>query len=166
MHLLFSILSFTTLAAAHGYVESALIGGKEYQFYNPNTDPYTQPIPERISRSIPGNGPVEDIALIDLQCNGYTAGGVIGSQPAALHAPVEAGSTVNLRWTLWPDSHVGPVLTYMARCPDDGCDGWEPGNEEVWFKVQEGGREGTSSTWAAASPCPAELTRTHMINII
>ncbi|CAM1509923.1 Fc.00g002580.m01.CDS01 [Cosmosporella sp. VM-42] len=150
MLFLASLIPFVGLVVAHGYVESAKIGGKDYTFYNPNTDPYMSPIPERISRPIPGNGPVEDVAIIDVQCNGYTAGGVVGSQPAALHAPAAAGSTVSLHWTLWPNSHVGPVLTYMARCPDTGCDAWEPGNEAVWFKVQQGGREGTSNTWATS----------------
>ncbi|KAM0561546.1 hypothetical protein ACHAPJ_003430 [Fusarium lateritium] len=148
MRVIFSLLCTAALAAAHGYVESATIGGKAYEFYNPNTDPYTSPAPKRISRPIPGNGPVEDVTSIDVQCNGYTAGGVKGSQPAALHAEAKAGSTVNLKWTLWPDSHVGPVITYMARCPDTGCDAWEPASQKVWFKVQEGGREGTSNTWA------------------
>lgn len=156
MRCILSLLSSVALVAAHGYVESATIGGKEYEFYNPNVDPYSNPVPERISRPIPGNGPVEDISLIDIQCNGYTAGGVKGSQPAALHAEAEAGSTVNLRWTLWPDSHVGPVLTYMARCPDEGCDAWEPASEKVWFKVQEAGREGTSNNWAATSLMKAD----------
>jgi len=76
--------------------------------------------PLRVSRSIPGNGPVEDVNSIDLQCHQ-------GSTPAPLHATAAAGSTVTLRWTLWPDSHVGPVITYMARCPDTGCQDWEPG---------------------------------------
>ncbi|KAK7416544.1 hypothetical protein QQX98_005148 [Neonectria punicea] len=149
MRVVASILSSAALVAAHGYVSDATIGCVDYEFYNPNTDPYMSPVPERISRKIPGNGPVEDVDSIDIQCNGYTAGGVEGSEPAALHAPVAAGSTVNLQWTLWPESHVGPVLTYMARCPDEGCDEWEPESEAVWFKVQEAGREGTSDTWAA-----------------
>ncbi|KAF7555645.1 hypothetical protein G7046_g6506 [Stylonectria norvegica] len=150
MYILASFLFSVALVAAHGYVETANIGGTTYTFYNPNTDPYTSPTPQRISRAIPGNGPVEDLTLIDVQCNGYTAGGVVGSQPAPLHAPVAAGSTVNLKWTLWPDSHVGPVLTYMARCPDSGCNTWQPGSSAVWFKVQEGGRDGTSNTWATS----------------
>ncbi len=78
------------------------------------------PQPDRISRSIPGNGPVEDVTLIDVQCN-------TGAVPAKLHAAAAAGSDVTLRWTLWPDSHVGPVITYMARCPDTGCQDWSPG---------------------------------------
>lgn len=78
--------------------------------------------PDRVSRSIPGNGPVEDVDSLAVQCNA-------DSTPAKLHAPAEAGSTVTLNWTLWPDSHVGPVITYMARCPDTGCQDWMPGTE-------------------------------------
>src|SRR6478735_356363 len=112
MHFLYSLLATAGLAAAHGYVETGTIEAQTYQFYNPYTDPYMNPVPKRISRPIPGNGPVEDVTSIDMQCNGYTAGGIKGSSPAALHADAKAGSTVNLKWTLWPDSHVGPVITY------------------------------------------------------
>ncbi|KAF2756200.1 glycoside hydrolase [Pseudovirgaria hyperparasitica] len=141
------ILTTATLAAAHGYVDNATIGGTYYQFYQPYQDPYMSPIPPRISRPIQGNGPVTDLSLIDLQCGGYTAGGISGSTPAALHATAAAGSKVTLRWTLWPDSHVGPTITYMARCPESGCTGYSPGAAAVWFKVQESGREGTSNVW-------------------
>lgn len=151
MQITLSLLCTAALAAAHGYVETATIGGQTYQFYNPYQDPYMNPPPQRVSRAIPGNGPVEDVTSIDMQCNGYTAGGIKGSQPAPLHAEAKAGSSVNLKWTLWPDSHVGPVLTYMARCPDSGCDKWMPGTEKVWFKIQEAGREGTSNNWASVS---------------
>lgn len=26
---------------------------------------------------------------------------------------------------------MGPVITYMARCPDTGCQDWSPGTEYV-----------------------------------
>ncbi|KAI9661769.1 MAG: Esterase/lipase/thioesterase [Bathelium mastoideum] len=147
MKVLFSVLASAALAAAHGYVDNATIGGKEYTFYQPFTDPYTTPTPQRISRPVQGNGPVTDVTLLDLQCGGYTAGGVVGSEPAPLHAPAAAGSTVTLYWTLWPTSHVGPVITYMARCPDTGCNEYMPNSTAVWFKVAEAGRSGTSDTW-------------------
>lgn len=85
--------------------------------------------PERISRPIQGNGPVTDLTLIDLQCGGYTDGGIVGSEPAPLHANATAGETVTLYWTLWPDSHVGPVITYMAACPSTGCQDYMPDTE-------------------------------------
>ncbi|KAI0022491.1 endoglucanase IV precursor [Xylariomycetidae sp. FL0641] len=128
------------LVAAHGYVDNATIGGEVYQFYQPYQDPYMSPKPERISRAIAGNGPVQDVDIIDIQC-GQDSG------PAALHAKVEAGSEVTLYWTLWPESHVGPVITYMAQCPESGCNDYEPAKDAVWFKVAEEGREGTSNTW-------------------
>jgi hypothetical protein len=98
------------------------------QGYQPFTDPYYVPIPNRIFRPVQGNGPIIDLTLIDLQCGGYTAGGVVGSEPANLTAgPVAAGSVVSLYWTLWPTSHSGPVLTYMAKCPNNNCKNWLPG---------------------------------------
>jgi hypothetical protein len=149
MRVLASLVASASLVAAHGYVDNGTIGGQYYQFYQPYQDPYMNPAPQRIERAIPGNGPVEDLSSIDVQCNGYSAGGVVGSQPAALHADAAAGSTVTLFWTQWPDSHVGPIITYMARCPDTGCQNWQPASSKVWFKVQEEGRQGTSNTWAS-----------------
>lgn len=55
----------------------------------PQTDPYKSPVPDRIVRKVPGDGPVEDITSIDLQCNQ-------GAAPAALVASVAAGSEVGL----------------------------------------------------------------------
>lgn len=57
---------------------------------------------------------------MDLQCGGWTEGGIVGSKPAKLEATAAAGSKVNLKWTLWPESHIGPTVTYMARCPKAG----------------------------------------------
>ncbi|KAK7742956.1 hypothetical protein SLS63_000524 [Diaporthe eres] len=145
------LLSFAASVAAHGYVDNGTIGGTSYQFYQPYTDPYYSTPPQRISRAIQGNGPVTDVTYADLQCGGYTDGGIVGSQPAALHATAAAGSTSTLYWTLWPDSHVGPVVTYMARCPDAGCQSYQPGTSAVWFKIAEGGRSGTSNTWGDSS---------------
>lgn len=65
---------------------------------------------------------MEDVTSIDIQCNK-------GAEPAKLHASAAAGSEVTLNWTLWPESHMGPVITYMARCPDTGCQDWSPGTQ-------------------------------------
>jgi len=124
-------LAFATAVAGHGYVNNATIGGKEYTFYQPYQDQYMNPAPQRISRAVQGNGPIEDLTLADLQCGGYSAGGIVGSKPAPLHAEVAAGSKVDLYWTLWPESHVGPTVTYMAKCPDAGCNDYMPGKEYV-----------------------------------
>ncbi|KAM0276797.1 hypothetical protein ACHAQH_006386 [Verticillium albo-atrum] len=154
-----TLLGSAALAAAHGFVDTAVIGGENVEFYQPYTDPYTSPVPERVSRAIAGDGPILDITSPDMQCGGSGS----GSKPAALHAPAAAGSTVSLSWTLWPDSHVGPVMTYMARCPDAGCDAYEPGTEAVWFKIQEAGRKGTTNEWAASALMKAGATADYTI---
>ncbi|KAF2840105.1 lytic polysaccharide monooxygenase [Patellaria atrata CBS 101060] len=159
MKSLAAVIGCATLVAAHGWVDNATIGG---QYYQPYQDPYMSPAPQRVSREVQGNGPVEDVTLPDLQCGGWSAGGVPGpSKPAALHANAKAGETVNLKWTLWPDSHKGPTITYMARCPDTGCNNWQPGTSAVWFKIQEEGRSGTSNTWATS---PLEIAGNAGVN--
>lgn len=63
-------------------------------------------------RKLPGNGPVQDITISDVQCNQ-------GAVPAPLVNQVAAGTTINLQWTAWPDSHKGPVITYLAAAPSE-----------------------------------------------
>ncbi|KAH9942263.1 glycoside hydrolase family 61 protein [Epithele typhae] len=144
-------LALTALSAtsvqAHGYVQDVAVGSTHYTGYLPYSDPYTSPTPQRIIRPIPGNGPVTDVSLIDIQCNGYTDGGAPGSSPAPIYATVAAGSQMALNWTTWPDSHKGPIITYMARAPSDVTQ-WKPGTSAVWFKVAEAGKT-ASGLWAA-----------------
>ncbi|KAF7928396.1 uncharacterized protein EAE98_002140 [Botrytis deweyae] len=143
-----NLLVFVATVAAHGYVDNVTINGILYTGYQPNSDPYYATPPPRIIRPVQGNGPITDLTLIDLQCGGYTEGGIVGSKPASLTAgPVAAGSTVSLRWTLWPDSHSGPVITYMAKCPAAGCSNYLPGTDAVWFKIQATGRIGNTTVW-------------------
>ncbi|KAJ3032362.1 Esterase/lipase/thioesterase [Rhizophlyctis rosea] len=142
----------------HGYVSSAIIDGKTYPGWNPYGDVYISPPPQRIFRPMPGNGPVCDITLIDIQCNGWTEGGVKGSSPAALSAPVTAGSTVSLQWTLWPDSHKGSTATYMAKCPGD-CSSYLAGTDAVWFKVAEQGKTSLNTNVDAEGWATDPLTK-------
>ncbi|KAI0718971.1 glycoside hydrolase family 61 protein [Cerioporus squamosus] len=137
-----------TSVKAHGYVQDVVIGSTHYTGYLPYSDPYYPTPPERIIRPIPGNGPVTNLTLIDIQCNGYTDGGVVGSKPAPIFAtPVPAGSQVHLNWTTWPDSHKGPIITYLARAPSD-ITKWQPGTDAVWFKIDESGKT-ADGKWAA-----------------
>ncbi|TFK66850.1 glycoside hydrolase family 61 protein [Pluteus cervinus] len=141
-----TLLSLTSLTAGHGWVQEVTLASTKYPGYNPNTDPYYNPPPQRIIRKIPGNGPVEDLSLIDVQCNGYKAGG-FATAPAPAIGTVAAGSQVKLNWTTWPDSHHGPMLTYMARAPSD-ITKWSPGTSAVWFKVAQTGKT-ADGKWAA-----------------
>ncbi|KAF9448851.1 lytic polysaccharide monooxygenase [Macrolepiota fuliginosa MF-IS2] len=143
-----AFLGLVSRVEAHGYVQEVTLGSTKYTGYLPYTDPYYNPPPQRIIRTIPGNGPIEDLTLIDVQCNGWSAGGVVGSAPAPIYGTVAAGSQVKLNWTLWPDSHEGPMITYMARAPSD-ITKWSPGTSAVWFKIAELGKD-SSGKWAAA----------------
>ncbi|OJT11784.1 Polysaccharide monooxygenase Cel61a [Trametes pubescens] len=151
---MFSIISVLLAAAfgaasvnAHGYVQDVVVGSTHYTGYLPYQDIYMNPQPERIIRAIPGNGTFELVEEC-VQCNGYTDGGVIGSKPAPIFAsPVPAGSQIGLNWTAWPDSHVGPIITYLARAPNDITQ-WQPGTDAVWFKIDEAGKT-ADGKWAA-----------------
>ncbi|KDQ18181.1 glycoside hydrolase family 61 protein [Botryobasidium botryosum FD-172 SS1] len=164
-----TLLSVLPSVLGHGYVQEVTLGSTKYPGWNPNTDPYYNPTPQRIVRKVPGNGPVEDLSLIDVQCNGYTAGGQAGSAPAATFGTVAAGATVSFNWTTWPsETHkarvrlssrflppfglsngrtcVSPLITYMAKAPSD-ITKWSPGTSAVWFKVHQDGF--SNGLWAS-----------------
>ncbi|KIY72566.1 lytic polysaccharide monooxygenase [Cylindrobasidium torrendii FP15055 ss-10] len=139
------LLAVVPLVAGHGYVQQLTVDGTSYSGWIPEVDPYLSPEPERIVRKIPGNGPVTDLSLIDVQCNGYTDGS-FSTAPAPIFAPIAAGGDVAFNWTTWPDTHKGPIITYMAKAPSD-ITAWEPGTDAVWFKIDEAGLE--DGVWAA-----------------
>ncbi|KAM9881590.1 cellulose-growth-specific protein [Verticillium dahliae] len=116
------------------------------------------PAPDCVSRPVAGDGPIEDVNSTDLQCGGWSAGGVVGSAPAKLHAAAEAGSTVKLRWTIWPDSHVGPMITYLARCPASLTKQnlSDKKARAVFFKIQEEGRQSSTSNKWGSTPLMTE----------
>lgn len=66
----------------------------------------------------------------DIICN-------TGNTPGPKHAPVQAGSTVTMKWSDWPDHHRGPMLTYLADCKGS-CKDVDPSKLE-FFKIAEAG---------------------------
>ncbi|KDN38351.1 hypothetical protein RSAG8_09555, partial [Rhizoctonia solani AG-8 WAC10335] len=139
----FALLSVASSVLAHGNVRELIVSEPKGTFipWLPYSDPYTNPTPERVSRKIAGNGPIEDVTSMDIQC------GTGGTAPAAILATAAAGANVAFNWTTeWPSSHIGPVLTYMAKAPSD-ITKWSPGNDKVWFKIDEAGLD--NGKWAA-----------------
>jgi cellulase len=68
------------------------------------------------------------------------------------HAPVRAGATINVTYQGWPHSH-GPMLAYLARCPEKGCENVDL-KQTMWFKIwQQGLLNGnlTEGEWAMAA---------------
>ncbi|KAK0200552.1 glycoside hydrolase family 61 protein F [Desarmillaria ectypa] len=140
-----SLLVSIASVRGHSHVETIVADGTEYNSYLPYSDPYCDPVPDRIVRPIPGNVETSECSI---QCNGYTAGGY-NTAPAPIYGTVAAGSKVALNWTTWPDSHKGPMITYMARTPNNiGITAWSPATSAVWFKVAESGKT-SAGLWAA-----------------
>ncbi|TFK95273.1 glycoside hydrolase family 61 protein [Pterulicium gracile] len=133
-------------------VSSLAMGALGHGYVTEVADPYMSPRPQRIIRDIPGNGPVENLSFIDVQCNGE---GGSATKLSPVLAVIAAGSQMKLTWTPdWPDTQFltngalqGPVITYMARAPSD-ITKWNPGSSAVWFKVHEEGKDSTGK-WGA-----------------
>ncbi|KAI0775751.1 glycosyl hydrolase family 61-domain-containing protein [Trametes elegans] len=124
---------------AHGYVTGIQIGDKNYPGYAPFTDPYLDPVPTRIERQIPDDGPVTDFSSTDLICNKG------GETPAAETATTAAGTSVTFIWTTWPGDHMGYVSSYMAECKPDCIKANI--NDLEWFKVDAEGY--SNGKWAS-----------------
>ena len=121
---------------------------------------YENPVPVRVVRKIPNDGPVMDISSTDIACN---QGGNVGTNKTF---DVNAGSDMTFQWTSvcppwpqfsdyhlthvintqqWPADHKGPVTTFMASCNGD-CSSFTASNGK-WFKIDQGGY--TNGQWAS-----------------
>jgi hypothetical protein len=134
-----TIIASVSSVAAHGYVKEVVIGGKTLSGFLPFVDPYANPIPARVIRNIPGDGPIDSLTSPDLVCN---KGGTKG---ASLVADAPAGSKVTFRWTNWPDDHRGPVTTWMTSC-GGSCKNFDP-TKAKFFKIDEAGYQ--NGQWAS-----------------
>jgi hypothetical protein len=69
------------------------------------------------------------------------------AKPSPFTAKVAAGGKVDFQWTAWPESHMGPVITYMANCNGD-CAAVDK-TALKFFKIDEAGYDASSKSWAA-----------------
>jgi len=137
--ILTTLLAAITSVAAHGYVTSVVADGQTESGWAPFADPYMSPVPVRVVRKIPSDGPVTDISSTDIACN---QGGNDGTTKVM---DVNAGSDMTFKWTNWPSDHLGPVTTFMASCNGD-CSSFTASSGK-WFKIDEGGY--TNAQWAS-----------------
>lgn len=86
--------------------------------------------------------------------NGYVAPSSYGEADIICHknaenansvASVSAGGTIDFEWTTWPDSHIGPILTYVANCGSD-CSTVDKTTLE-WVKIDEAGIDLDTQVW-------------------
>ena len=97
----------------HGTVSGIVADGIYYQGYSPSFQ-FQHPSPAVVGWSIP-----EDLSNGFIDPSNYTTAEVIchlGATPGAKSVAVKAGGSVELQWTLWPSSHHGPVIDYLANC--------------------------------------------------
>ncbi|KAM0323906.1 hypothetical protein ACHAQA_008487 [Verticillium albo-atrum] len=139
--------AFATTALAHGTVTGFATDG-QYQdgyklsYYYDKIN--KQPVPEIAAWSAENldNGFVDGTgyATSDIACH-------LKSAPGATTASVAAGGKVDFFWSDWPESHFGPVFTYVANCGGD-CSAADKETLE-WVKIDEGGYNVDTKTWAA-----------------
>ncbi|KAL2890550.1 Endo-beta-1 4-glucanase D [Ceratocystis lukuohia] len=143
-----TIVASASLVAAQGYMTGCSIGNQNFKFSNvSSTDSYSNVNADRISRYTTGSTGVKDVTSLDMQC-GATGGK--GTQGAPESAKVAAGESVQMHWSKWTKVNKGPTVTYMAKCPDAGCQDYVPGTDAVWFKIQEAGPT-ASGQWPSTS---------------
>ena len=126
--------AFTTSVSAHGYVQGIVADGIWYQGYSASLQ-YLDPQPVVIGWSIPED---QESGYIDPA--NYSNPNIIchlDATPAGTSAKVAAGSIIELQWTPWPDSHHGPVLDYLAKCPGK-CEDVDKTSLE-FFKIDQVG---------------------------
>lgn len=117
------------LVHAHGQVRWFITSTTTY----PAADAYaSSPNPNSPIRKLNTYGPAAPFTGADITC------GPGGNNPAAVIAPVVAGSTVTFDWGTWTSSHPGPVMTYIAACPN-GCMNFKGDTGNVWVKIQQDG---------------------------
>ncbi|KAE8391867.1 hypothetical protein ETB97_007219 [Aspergillus alliaceus] len=138
------VLGSAALVAAHGHVSGAVVDGQYYGGYDISY--HYQPNPPKVigwSTEALDNGFVDG--------SGYADADIIchkNAKNAALSAEIAAGKQVEIQWTAWPESHKGPVITYLANCNGD-CSTVDKTSLE-FFKIDEKGLiSGSDNKWAS-----------------
>lgn len=118
---------------AHGYVQNVKSGGVWYPGASPEWI-YQSEKPQQAGW-FAYNQDNGFVAPSEYRDNNITCHK--GATPGTTYIPVKAGSTIDLAWNTWPDSHHGPVIDYLARCNGD-CTKVKK-EDLVFFKSDAGG---------------------------
>lgn len=143
--------AFAAKAYAHGLVQGFATDGTYNQgyildYYYAKINTGTYPATAGWYEEATDNGYVapSSYAEADIICHK-------NAENANITASVKAGGTVDFYWTTWPDSHIGPVLTYVANCGsgDNACSTVDKTTLE-WVKIDEAAIDLDTQTWATA----------------
>ncbi|KAM5341734.1 hypothetical protein ACJ41O_014765 [Fusarium nematophilum] len=140
-------LASASRIAAHGHVDWLITNGVAFRGYdapamswNPNHDPVVG-----WTNGATDNGYIEPNSFSDPDIICHKA-----ARPAKGHVTVSAGDKIILQWNTWPESHKGPVIDYLARCPGN-CETVDKNTLE-FFKIGQSGlidMSMHSGKWAA-----------------
>ncbi|KAM0236943.1 hypothetical protein ACHAP5_009229 [Fusarium lateritium] len=131
--------SLLTLAAAsqviaHGHVDWLVVNGVAFRGYSAPEMSWNPSHPAVVgwTNGATDNGYVEPNSFndVDIICHR-------GARPGKGHVTVAAGDKITLQWNTWPESHKGPVIDYLARCPGD-CENVDK-NDLEFFKISAQG---------------------------
>ncbi|KAJ5640243.1 uncharacterized protein N7484_008105 [Penicillium longicatenatum] len=116
-------LFLASLVAGHGHITNIVINGVSYEGWDIDSFPYESDPPTVVAWGTPntGNGFISPEYLLITLPDAYGTSDIICHENATNakgYATIAAGDKVNLQWTAWPDSHHGPVITYLANCGD------------------------------------------------
>ncbi len=135
------LAALSSYVAGHGIVQDLQVADEWYTGWLVYQDVYKSPVPDRIVwKFTGGNGPVEDVTSDAITCN-------VGAVDGGISASVAAGETVTFYWTDWPESHKGPVMTYMASVSGEFSAATP--QDLSYFKIDEDGYDASSDSWAS-----------------
>ncbi|RSL85556.1 hypothetical protein CEP51_003301, partial [Fusarium floridanum] len=139
--------AFASAALAHGTVTGIKVdgvyqGGYKLDYYYAKQNGGSVPEIAAWSAENLDNGFVAPDAYgtVDINCHKNSA-------PGAASVSVKAGGEVAFEWSAWPESHFGPVFTYVAKCSGE-CSAADPSTLK-WVKIDEGGIDIAAQKWAA-----------------
>lgn len=107
------LLAATSLhkAAAHSHIDYVLVNGISYPGFIPQLGSQNPADVVGWSTTATDDGfvPPSNYTTPDIICHRNGA-------PPRAHVPVAPGDRIHFQWNGWPESHDGPVQTYLAPC--------------------------------------------------
>lgn len=139
-----AIAALAATAAAHGTVTGFVTDGvynKGYDISNYYLAQQGQKVAETAAWS------AENLDNGFVAPDAYTTADIVchkNAKAATSSATVKAGGKIDFQWSKWPESHVGPMLTYVAKCDGD-CSSADK-TSLAWVKIDG---EGFTDDWAS-----------------
>ncbi|KAF2678857.1 lytic polysaccharide monooxygenase [Lentithecium fluviatile CBS 122367] len=151
MSTLFAIAAFASAALAHGTVSGVVADGTYFSGWK-NDYYYAVQNGGSIPTGVVGwYSEGLDNGYVGGDRTTYDSPDIIchkNAKAASSAATVKAGGTLDFQWTAWPESHVGPMITYVAKCDGDDCSSADKASLK-FAKIEEAGF--VDGEWAAIS---------------